>query len=121
VRVLICDDEPDIRFLYRSAFERAGADVDEAANGDECLAVADANEPDIVVLDLLMPGRDGLATLPALRRDHPHARVLIVSAHAAVDVFEASRSRGAAACFDKIGFLPRIPWVVERFGGALEH
>lgn len=121
MRVLICDDEPDIRFLYRAAFEREGADVDEASNGDECLAAADENEPDIIVLDLLMPVRDGLATLPALRRDHPRSRVLVVSAHAAVDVFEASRSRGAAACFDKTGFLPRIPWVVERFGAALEQ
>jgi DNA-binding response OmpR family regulator len=120
VRVLICDDEPDIRLLYRIAFEREGAEVDEASSGAECLAVADANEPDIIVLDLLMPGRDGLASLVELRREHPRSRVLIVSAHAAVDVFEASRSRGATACFDKIGFLPRIPWVVQRFGAPLE-
>jgi len=116
VRVLICDDEADIRYLYRTAFEREGADVDEAADGNECLVRAGEHEPDIVVLDLLMPGRDGLATLPDLRKAHPRTQVLIVSAHAAVDIFETSRARGATACFDKLGFLPRIPWVVKRFG-----
>lgn len=116
MRVLICDDEPDIRLLFRTAFEREGAVVDEAADGDECLAVADANPPDVVILDLMMPKRDGLSTLPVLRRRCPKSAVVVVTAHAAIDAFEASRARGAAACFDKLGFLPRVPWVVSKFG-----
>lgn len=118
MRVLICDDEPDIRLLYRTAFEREGAIVDEAADGDECLEVAEANPPDVVILDLMMPKRDGLSTLPALRRRCPKAAVVVVTAHVAVEAFEASRSRGAAACFDKLGFLPRVPWVVSKFAVA---
>jgi CheY-like chemotaxis protein len=90
--------------------------VDEAADGDECLAVADANPPDVVILDLMMPKRDGLSTLPVLRRRCPKSAVVVVTAHAAIDAFEASRARGAAACFDKLGFLPRVPWVVSKFG-----
>ena len=62
MRVLICDDEPDIRLLFRTAFEREGAVVDEAGDGDECLAVAEANPPDVIILDLMMPKRDGLST-----------------------------------------------------------
>lgn len=115
MRVLICDDEPDIRLLFRTAFEREGAIVDEAGDGDECLEVATANPPDVVILDLMMPKRDGLSTLPALRRRCPNAAVVVVTAHAAVEAFEASRARGAAACFDKLGFLPRVPWVVSKF------
>ena len=115
MRVLICDDEPDIRLLFRTAFEREGATVDEAADGDECLAVATANPPDVVILDLMMPKRDGLSTLPALRRRCPNSAVVVVTAHAAIEAFEASRARGAAACFDKLGFLPRVPWVVSKF------
>src|SRR3954447_11924125 len=115
MRVLICDDEPDIRLLFRTAFEREGAEVDEAADGDECLERADANPPDVVILDLMMPKRDGLSTLPLLRRQCPRSAVVIVTAHAALEAFEASRARGAAACFDKLGFLPRIPWVMTRF------
>ncbi|MEY2434774.1 MAG: two-component system, NtrC family, nitrogen regulation response regulator NtrX [Acidimicrobiaceae bacterium] len=115
MRVLICDDEPDIRLLFRTAFEREGAIVDEAGDGDECLAMADANPPDVVILDLMMPKRDGLSTLPVLRHRCPQSAVVVVTAHAAIDAFEASRARGAAACFDKLGFLPRVPWVVSKF------
>jgi CheY-like chemotaxis protein len=118
MRVLICDDEPDIRLLFRTAFEREGAVVDEAADGDECLAVAGANCPDVVILDLMMPKRDGLSTLPILRRQCPDSAVVVVTAHAAIDAFEVSRARGAAACFDKLGFLPRVPWVVSKFAVA---
>jgi CheY-like chemotaxis protein len=121
MRVLICDDEPDIRLLFRTAFEREGAVVDEAADGDECLAVAGANCPDVVILDLMMPKRDGLSTLPMLRRQCPSSAVVVVTAHAAIDAFEVSRARGAAACFDKLGFLPRVPWVVSKFAVADEN
>jgi len=118
MRVLICDDEPAIRSLYRTAIEREGAEVDEAADGVECVDVATVTHPDIVVLDLYMPRRDGLATLPMLRIVCPDARVLVVSAHAAVEVFEQSRARGATACFDKLSFLPRIPALLARYGTA---
>ena len=115
MRILICDDEPDIRLLFRTAFEREGAIVDEAGDGEECLVVADAHCPDVVILDLLMPKRDGLATLPLLRKKCPKSAIVVVTAHAGIEAFEVSRARGAAACFDKLGFLPRVPWIMERF------
>jgi CheY-like chemotaxis protein len=118
MRVLICDDEPAIRLLYRTAIEREGVAVDEACDGIECLEVAQATDPDVIILDLYMPRRDGLAVLPELHQACPRARVLVVSAHAAVEVFEQSRSRGATACFDKLSFLPRIPALLERYGTA---
>jgi CheY-like chemotaxis protein len=118
MRVLVCDDEPAIRLLYRTAIEREGVEVDEACDGIECLSVAEATNPDMIILDLYMPRRDGLAVLPDLHRACPNARVLVVSAHAAVEVFEQSRARGATACFDKLSFLPRIPALLARYGSA---
>ena len=118
MRVLICDDEPSIRLLYRTAIERDGIEVHEASDGIECVDVAEATHPDLVILDLFMPRRDGMATLPMLRHACPDARVLVVSAHAAVEVFEQTRSRGATACFDKLSFLPRIPALLERYGAV---
>jgi len=115
MHVLICDDEADVRTLFRIAFEAIGATVEEACDGDECLTLASKNAPDLVVLDLYMPHRDGLATLPELRQQCPTCPVLVVSAQPAVEVFEASRSRGATACFDKVSFVMRIPTVVERY------
>jgi len=116
VRVLICDDEPSIRELYRFAFEQAGAQVGEAADGDECITAARADYPDVIVLDLFMPRRDGLAALPELRRACPGAPVLMVSAHAGVEVFSRARALGATACFEKGSFLHRIPELVARYG-----
>ncbi|MGH9184694.1 MAG: response regulator [Acidimicrobiales bacterium] len=116
--MLVCDDEPDIRLLYRDAFELEGAEVDEARDGDEAMRMAAQHPPDLVVLDLLMPNRDGLATLSSMRQDHPDTVIVMVTAYAAVDAFEACRSAGAAACYEKIAFLPRIPELVRRHAAA---
>jgi len=118
VRVLICDDEADIRLLYRMAFEELGAEVSEAIDGDDCIDRLAEICPDVVVLDLFMPNRDGMSVLPELRKRCPDARILMVSAHAAEETFTLSRARGATACFQKLGFVTRIPRLVERYGGA---
>jgi two-component system response regulator MprA len=109
MRVLVCDDEPSIRLLFRTAFERLGADVHEAADGELCLQRATEVVPELVVLDLLMPRLDGISTLPRLRRLLPTAALFVVSAHAGRDVFDQGLAWGADGCFDKLAFLDRIP------------
>ncbi|HET7699584.1 MAG TPA: response regulator transcription factor [Candidatus Limnocylindria bacterium] len=71
MRVLVVDDEPDVRALVASALGYASADVEvaEAADGDEALRVARETRPDIIVLDLAMPARDGFSVLEELRRE----------------------------------------------------
>jgi CheY-like chemotaxis protein len=118
VRVLICDDESNIRLLFRMEFEQRGAEVTEAVDGDDAIAQAAETCPDLIVLDLFMPNRDGLSALPELKRLCPDARVLVVTAYAAAETFTRSRARGATACFDKLDFPARIPRLVERYGGA---
>lgn len=118
MRVVICDDEPNIRLLYRMEFEERGADVVEAVDGDDCLARLEDDCADLIVLDLFMPNRDGLSALPEIRALCPEARIVVVSAHSAVDVFAKSRARGANACFEKLGFAARIPRLLETCGGA---
>ena len=118
MRVLICDDESSIRLLYRMGFEERGAEVAEAVDGDDAIEQAAQVCPDLIVLDLFMPNRDGLSALPELKRRCPEAPVLVVTAYAAAETFTKSRARGATACFDKIDFPSRIPRLVERYGGA---
>ena len=115
VPTLICDDDPRLRLLYRQEFEWAGVVVVEAADGDQCIEVALRERPDLIVLDLAMPRRSGLSALPELRRRFPDTPVLVVTAHAAVEVLGRSRELGATACYSKPGFLARIPEVVERY------
>jgi len=115
VPTLICDDDPRLRLLYRQEFEWAGVEVVEASDGDQCIEVARRERPDLIVLDLAMPKRSGLSVLPELRRCFPETPVLVVTAHAAVEVLSRSRELGATACYSKPGFLARIPEVVERY------
>ncbi len=113
---LICDDDWRLRLLYRQEFEWAGVDVVEAGDGDQCIEMARREQPDLIVLDLSMPRRGGLSALPELRLRCPDTPVVVVTAHAAVEVLSRSRELGATACYSKPGFLARIPDVVARFG-----
>jgi DNA-binding response OmpR family regulator len=70
VKVLIVDDEPDVRALVRSSLSLARQDLTplEAADGDEALAMIHSERPDLVVLDLALPRRDGFAVLEQVRQ-----------------------------------------------------
>jgi CheY-like chemotaxis protein len=113
MRVLICDDEPSVRLLFRTAVEDLGWEVIEAANGAECVALAVAESPDVVILDIFMPVTDGLTALPSLRARCPGTRVFIVSAHASREAFAEGEASGATACFDKLSFLEHIPALLQ--------
>jgi hypothetical protein len=67
--VLICDNEEPLRALVRATIEPDGYVIVEARNGDEALQVARATRPDLIVLDMMMPGRTGLEVLAELRGD----------------------------------------------------
>ncbi len=81
--VLIVDDDPELRAMYRMILERRGYVVDEAANGAEALRLLLNQTPDVIVLDILMPMLGGEAVLqrirqmPALR----DTRVLVLTAY----------------------------------------
>jgi len=66
-RVLVVDDDPTVSDVVRRYLERAGYDVDKAADGPTALALAAARPPDLVVLDLMLPGMSGLEVCRRLR------------------------------------------------------
>ncbi|HEY4727330.1 MAG TPA: EAL domain-containing protein, partial [Actinomycetes bacterium] len=102
IRVLIADDLPELRTLLRTTLQGRGFQlVGEAADGHEALRLAADTEPDVVVLDLGMPGSDGPAMVAELRRRVPAARVVALSAFAADELRQAALDRGAHACLDK--------------------
>ncbi len=78
-RVLVVDDEADIRGLLRDLLERAGHDVVEAPDGREGLRLFHAEQPDLVILDVSMPGLDGWQTLERIR-ELSSAPVLMLTA-----------------------------------------
>ena len=93
-KVLIIDDEPQIRRLLRTTLERACYDVSEAASAREALDMISATEPDVVLLDLGLPDRDGLELVPIIRK-HSNATLLVVSARDATDQKVAALDLGA--------------------------
>jgi len=66
VRVLVIDDEPDVLLLCKVNFEFAGHEVLEATDGEQGLELARASRPDLIVLDVMLPRRDGLSILSEL-------------------------------------------------------
>lgn len=107
-RVVIADDNADVRLLLTRALERSGRFevVQNAANGPAAVEAARAAQPDLVLLDLAMPGGGGLEVLPALRAAAPDARVVIVSGFPGERLAEVVRERGAVGYVQK-GLSPR--------------
>lgn len=78
-KVLVIDDEPHIRRLLRTTLTRAGYEVVEAEDSRQTLATLDTEKPDVVLLDLGLPDRDGLELIP-LMKQRSQATLLVVSA-----------------------------------------
>ena len=84
MKILVVDDEPQLRRALERALKLEGYEVELAADGDEALAAVAASGPDAIVLDVLMPKRDGLEVCRALRAGDDHTPVLMLTARDAV-------------------------------------
>lgn len=93
-KVLVVDDEPQIRTLLKATLNRAGYAVVEAANGREALNAKSIDKPDLVLLDLGLPDRDGLELVTLLRQE-PRAALIVISARDQTDQKVAALDLGA--------------------------
>ena len=78
-RVLVIDDDDAIRLFIRRVLEHHRYEVMEARDGDEGIRVYRSSKPDLVLLDLYMPEKDGLETLKELRQEKPPPKVVTMS------------------------------------------
>jgi CheY-like chemotaxis protein len=81
--ILVCDDRETLRELARGALAGNGYTIIEAGDGDESLELARSFRPDVIVLDLVLPGRSGLDVLEAVRRDPALAATQVIVCTAA--------------------------------------
>ncbi|MDE7261542.1 MAG: response regulator [Oscillospiraceae bacterium] len=113
-RIMIVDDSRMVALQLQNLLE--GTDYEIAAycrNGEEAIAQYGEIQPDVVTMDIIMPGLDGLETAQAILEDHPEAKIVMVSSLAYEDTFEEAKSIGAKGFIDK-------PFEKEQLLDALE-
>ena len=103
MRVLVVDDDPLVRNLLSAVLHDANFDLDEAVDGAEALAIAASRPPDVVVLDVMMPGLDGFDVCRTLRADPDFAttRIVILTAKSTPGARDEALRAGADAFFTK--------------------
>jgi DNA-binding NarL/FixJ family response regulator len=97
LRIVLADDHPMVRYGIAAVLDPVEQVelVGQAADGDELLALVAEVRPDVVLTDLAMPGRDGLAAIRALQESHPEVAVLVLTMHADDDSVFAALQAGA--------------------------
>jgi len=77
-KILIIDDEKDMRVYLEAVFRKAGYETESAENGDEGLWLAEAHQPDLITLDVLMPKKSGIKAFRVLRSSEKTASIPII-------------------------------------------
>jgi PAS domain S-box-containing protein len=111
--ILVVDDEPNIRQLLRLELTDAGYDVIEARDGDTALIQARLTHPDLIILDVLMPGVSGFGVVGALRTDPDTTHIPIIILSVAEEAKRALEL-GATACLTKPVDVPHLLNTVEQ-------
>ncbi len=116
-RVLVIDDDADARALTARALEQEGCTVLEAASGNEGLRMAKEQQPDMIVLDLVMPEVDGWTVLSVLK-DNPETRHIPVVLQSMLDARVAGIEQGAAEVLEKPVNRQRLAQALQRLAPA---
>jgi DNA-binding response OmpR family regulator len=115
IRVLVVDDERDFLEALVARLELRGMEVRGVTSGDEALETLAERSFDVVVLDIKMPGMDGIDVLRAIRREHAGTAVLVLTGHASQELSEEGRSLGA---FDYLIKPVKLEKILERIAAA---
>ena len=100
-RILVIDDEAEIRKSLRMILEYEGYEVLEASSGADGLALAERETPDLVFLDVKMPGMDGLEVLQRIHALRETLPVVVISGHASKEEVASAIKRGAIDFIEK--------------------
>jgi DNA-binding NarL/FixJ family response regulator len=114
LRVLVADDHPRNRHSFRQDLEAAGIEVcAEAATCADAVRAAVAEQPDLCLLDVRLPGDDGIAAAKLIRRSLPGVKILLITAFPGEDSVVAAARAGADGYLDKNIGSRRLPHVVR--------
>ena len=118
--ILVIDDDETIRVLLRAILERDGYQVVDAPDGGEGLKQYRENPTDLVITDLIMPGKEGIETIRDLRREFPHVKIIAVSGGGRIgpdSYLKMAKGVGALRTlskpFDRMTLLKAVEEVIE--------
>ncbi|MDB5083272.1 MAG: two-component system response regulator [Bacilli bacterium] len=100
-KVLIVDDQYGIRVLLHEVLESEGIKIFEAPNGPTALDIVANEQPDLVLLDMKIPGMDGLEILRHIRQIEPKTKVIMMTAYGELDLIQEAMALGALTHFTK--------------------
>lgn len=117
-KILVVDDEPKMRNLIRIYLQNAGYSVQESANGQEALHSLQQSQPDVVILDIMMPGMDGFEICAKVRDKLPAIPILMLTARTSVEDKVSGLSEGAddylTKPFDGRELVARVQALIRR-------
>ena len=113
VRILIIEDDKEMRSLLEDILDEEGFETESVSNGSEGLQEL-AKEPfDLVITDIRMPGLTGLDILPGIKKLHPDAFIIVITAFGSEQVRRKSLHRGAAPYLEKPIHINRLKTLIQ--------
>lgn len=112
--ILIVDDEKNIRTTLSQALESLDVDIQAAINGEEALQLMTENEFEAILLDIKMPGMNGIEVLEKIQKDYPYTKVIMISAHGTIDCAVEAMKLGAVDFVQKPFSLDEIRTLVKK-------
>ncbi len=114
-KILIVDDQFGIRILLNEVLQKEGYQTFQAANGIQALEIVDNHSPDLVLLDMKIPGMDGIEILKRMKQKNADIRVIIMTAYGELDMIQEAKDLGALTHFAKPFDIDDIRKAVKQY------
>jgi two-component system nitrogen regulation response regulator NtrX len=111
--ILVVDDEESIQQTLRGILSDEGYRVVTVGSGEESLKVIEEELPDLVLLDIWLPGMDGIETLHLIKRDYPQIQVIMMSGHGTIETAVKATKLGAFDFFEKPLSLDKVVLIIH--------
>lgn len=121
-RVLLVDDEPDLIALLRKRFKKEGYNVDVAFDGNEAMELVSSNPPDVIVLDVMMPEKNGYDVCAELKANEQYEDIPILMLTAVADHVTSTRySHQGGMNLEADDYIPKGPDSTEEIVKAVKR